>query len=157
MLKPGCIEPVIYFVNGSDPAHPVGYVMLAPYSDCPTPEGYRREGADTLAQVDVLERRLQSQEREAADREMEYDYKMIEERSKAVRDRLYARMTSAATPPYEREFLRLYLELRDERKRARYQQLYLERSTYLWARHNDIGDRRADSEEFKAERHEVKS
>ena len=150
MRKPGTIEPVIYF-RFSD-----GHLMLAPYSDFPTPENAIREGAETLAQVDRLQERLVAQEKLEWEREVETDSARFQTRMDEVRDRLYARMTSSSTSEYEKEFIKLYLQLRNE-KRAKYQQRWLERTAYLHAREFDIGNRRADVEEFRPERHTVKS
>ncbi len=155
MRKPGCIEPVWYFVNGADPQHPRGYILLAPYSDCPAPEGYMREYADTLAAVDRLEKILQRQEYEQLEQEAERDEALLAARMASVRDRLYARMTSSYTDPYEREFIRLYLQLREE-KRGKYRQLWLERTAYLWARHNDSGSRPVDSERVNLDKMEIR-
>jgi hypothetical protein len=157
MLKPGTIEAVIYFVNGADPAHPSGFVMLAPYSDFPTPSGYRREYADTLKDVDKLEARLQQQERDACEQEMLRDMEQVQAHRQAVRDRLYAKMISDSTSEYDKEFIRGYLQLRDERAKEKYRNLKLQRDMYLWARHNDIGNRGAGEEIFHADRISVKS
>jgi len=155
MRKPGCIEPIIYFVNGTDPAHEPGFIMLAPYSDFPTPAGYRCEAAETLPEARKLEAQLVAQERRATELELLHDEASFQPKREAIRDKLYARMTSSATGEYEKEFLRLYMDLRDERKRRKYEELYLQRTSYLWALHHDLGSRRADVEEFKAERHTV--
>jgi hypothetical protein len=150
MLKPGTIEAVIYFVNGADPAHPPGFLMLAPYSDFPTPEGYSREYADTLAAVDKLEATLQSQELAAMEHEAEMDATRFAARRQAVRDNLYARMTSGECSEYEREFIRGYLQLRNDRK-PKYQELLRQWQMHMWARHNDIGNRGAGEEIFRGE------
>ncbi len=163
MRKPGTIEPVFYFLNGNNPAHPPGYILLAPYTGggdrclCPTPEGYRLEYADTLSAVDKLERILQHQEYESAQREGQRDMELLEARRKEIRDRIYQRISSSETDEWNKEFYRLYLQLSDERKKKIYAQRFLERESYLWARHNDIGKRDAGSEEFNVEKHTVKS
>jgi hypothetical protein len=150
MRKPGCIEPVIYF------RHPDDHLTLAPYSDFPTPEGAIREYADTLAAVDRLQATLVAQEKREWEREVQRDAATFGARMDEVRDRLYARMTSSATSEFEREFIRLYLQLRND-KRAVYQQRWLERTAYLWARENDSGSRPVDSEEFHPDRINVKT
>jgi hypothetical protein len=164
MRKPGQIEPVFYFLNGADPNHRPGYVMLAPYTGggdrclCPTPEGYRLEYADTLSAVDKLERTLQLQERESAELEGQREVELLEARRKEIRDRIYQRISSSETDEWNKEFYRLYLQLSDERKKKMYRQRFLERESYLYARHNDTPKgRRADEEIFNAERHTVKS
>src|SRR6266849_4265458 len=103
MRKPGCIEPVVYW------KHRDGHLTLAPFSSAPTPDYCIKYEADTLKDVDILYTRLCKQEHEAAEREMRQDMAFREPREKAIRDRLYARMTSGATTEYEREFLRLYI------------------------------------------------
>lgn len=150
MRKPGCIEPVIYF------RYRDGHINLAPYSDFPTPDDAIREYADTLDAVDRLEAILQRQEREAWEREAERDEALLDARRKALRDRIYQRISSSETDEWNKEFYRLYLQVSDDKK-ARYRQRFLEREMYLHARHNDIGKRRADEEVFKPERHTVKS
>lgn len=137
---------VVYFVNGRDPRHELGYVMLAPYSECATPEGYRREEANTLAEVDQLQARLTDQEMSLARQELERDESRLEPLRAAVRDRLYARMTSGATDEFNKEFLRLYLQLQND-KRHRHRQRYLEREMYLTARENDAKNGRQPDEE----------
>jgi hypothetical protein len=67
-------------------------------------------------------------------------------RDKEIRDRIYQRISSSVTTEYEKEFLRLYMQLRDERKREAYRQRYLEAQWYLSARENDLGGRAADKE-----------
>jgi len=148
----GTLSPIVYFVNSAggdrDPAHPAGYLMLAPYSDFPTPHGYLREYAGTLREARVLQDRLIAQSREEWEREAEANHKLIDARRAEVRDRIYARMTSSSTSEYEREFLRLYLQLRED-KQAKYDSLWMQRVAYLHALENDLGDRRADKEEWR--------
>lgn len=162
MRKPGCIEPVFYFVNGSDPNHPTGYIILAPYTgggdrcECPTPPGYRQEYADTLAQVDILEKKLYQQEYEEKCKEQERDMSLIAPHLARVRDNLYNRMISGATTQWEKDCIRVYMDLRsDKRKKA--QEAHLQFTSYMWARHNDIGDRGAGEEKFNPDRLTVKT
>src|SRR5262249_2128693 len=118
MRKPGCVAPVIYF------RYPSGHLTLAPFSECPTPAGAIREEADTLPQIDRLVDTLRRQEYEAAQNEMHRDMNQFAQRERDIRDKLYARMTSNVTTEYEKEFIRLYLQLRDERKRELYRQRF---------------------------------
>lgn len=155
--KLGSLDAPIYFINYRDPAHPPGYLMLAPYSDFPTPAGYSREVADDLPAVDRLQKRLQQQEYREWEQETERDLNGLRTRFEASRDRLYARMTSSSCPPYERDFIENYLRLQDE-KREKHRRNFECRNAYLWARENDIPKgRRANEESFNVERHEVKS
>lgn len=154
--KLGSLDAPIYFVNHADPAHPPGYIMLAPYSDFATPFGYVRHIADDLPAVDRLQKQLQEQEYREWERESARDLEMLKTRFTASRDRLYARMTSSACPPYERDFIRGYLQLQDE-KREKHRRNFECRAAYLWARENDIPKgRHANEESFNSDRHEVK-
>jgi hypothetical protein len=156
----GTLTPIVYFVNSSggerDPRHPAGYVMLAPYSECRTPHGYLRETAGTLPEARALNERLVAQERESWEREAASNHRLVEAKREEVRERLYTRMCSSATSEYDREFIRLYLQLREDKQR-KYDQRWTERNAYLWALENDVGDRDAGSEEFNHERINVKT
>jgi hypothetical protein len=148
MRKPGCIEPVIYF------RYPDGHLVLAPYSDFPTPPDAIREEAETLMQVDALERRLQQQERDNWERESVRDANLIDARKQSVRDRMMSRLMSGATSEYEKDFIRAWFQLRADHPRKKY---YAEQfQCYLTARHFDLGNRRADTEEFNPDRIVVK-
>lgn len=150
MRTPGTIEPIVYF------RYPSGHLTLAPYSSFPTPSDAIREEADTLSKVDALLIVLQRQEHERGEQELQAEEDRFAPARASLRDRIYARISSGATTEYEKEFLRLYLQLRDDRKRTMYQQRLLEYQMYLYARDNDLGSRRADTEEFHPDRITVK-
>lgn len=140
------MEPVIYF------RRPDGHIFLAPYTSFPTPPGCDREYADTLYKVHDLERRLVAQEREQWEREALQE-EMIGARVTDIRDRLYQRMCSGSTDPYERDFIREWLKLRDEKKRKKYADFLKHRQMYLSALHNDTPkDRRVDEESVNLDR-----
>jgi hypothetical protein len=145
MRKLGSLEPVIYFKNYRDPAHPPGYLMLAPYSDFPTPSGYSREHADNLPDIDKLQRVLCEQERRAAEEEFLHDEAVLGRRYAEMTDKLRQRMVSNSTSAYDRDFIAAYLQLR-EGKRQKHQQRFMERTMFLWAREMDLHSRPADSE-----------
>lgn len=140
MRKPGCVAPVIYF------RYPNGHLTLAPFSECPTPDGAIREEVDTLPAIDKLVDQLRKQEYEQAQREMHYDMNQVAQREKEILDRIYARISSSVTTEYEKEFLRNYIKLRDERKREKHRKLYEQAQWILHAREFDLGDRAADAE-----------
>lgn len=152
MRKPGCVEPVVYWVNGADFNHPIGYIILAPYTGCPVLPGYREEYADTLSDIDKLERKLQEQDRQEHFQEYLRDNTLIAQRDAQIRDKLRSRMLSSDCSQYEKDFIELYLQLRDERKKEKYRQLFLEHQSYLWARHNNVGNRQADKEEVNLDK-----
>ena len=146
-LKPGCIPAVIFF------EYPNGHVTLAAFSDQRTPENAIRHEADTLAQVDRLEKRLRDQEMQAAEQEIAYEDATYERKRQEIRDRIYQRMCSSNISPFEREFLGLYLQLRDERKKEKYRQRWLEATSWnFYARNNNLGDRDASKEEVNLDK-----
>lgn len=152
MRKLGTLEPVIFFKNYRDPAHPPGYLVLSPYSDFPTPPGYAREYADNLPDIDKLQKTLIEQERIAQESDIIYNEVIMGAKRKEIYDRLRSRMVSSSTTPYERDFIEAYLMLQDE-KRDRHRQRFLERVMFLHAREMDTPrDRGVDSETVKLDR-----
>jgi hypothetical protein len=140
--KLGTLDPVVYFDNAS------GEIVLPPttadaryfYEGFRQASGktYRELGfeyreAGTLAEVDALQRRLVEQDRRTSERDAQYDEARRGESWRHVGDSLWARMVSSSTSAFERDFIELYLKLREE-KRAKHRQRWLERTSYLWAR-----------------------
>ena len=156
----GTLSPVVYFVNSSgadrDPQHPPGYLMLAPYTDFATPHGYLREYAGTIREVWTLQKRLQDQSRAEWEREAEYNHELIAAKREEVRERLMSRLCSGDTSEYDKEFIRCWLRLREE-KHDKYDRLFMQRNAYLHVAENDLGDRRADEEVFHHERINVRT
>lgn len=148
VLKPGCIEPVEYFVRGSD-----GHLILAAYSGQPAPDGYVADYADTLRAVERLERELQEQDHRA--NEMEYAAHMEKWAAgrEAIRDRLLTALTSSSRTEYEKDFIRAWIALRDDEKKTKYENAWLQRTMYLHALHFDTPkDRRVDEEAVNLDR-----
>jgi len=151
MRAPGQIEPVVYFRNAD------GRLILAAYTAQPTPDGWMRCEAGTLPEARALERRLQEQDHIEAEREGIRDQLSTAYRRQAIRDKFYARIKSSDASEYEKEYLRLYIQLSDD-KLAQYEQRWLERTTYLHALHFDTPkDRPMDSERVNLDRLEIKS
>ena len=157
MTSTGKIEPIIYFVCYApylaNPPRPPGYVLIAPYTDCPTPAGYERYEVQYLSDAYKLEKLLTQQEMEQWERETEVEMPRMEEFHRGIRDRLYARMISSATDVYEQEFIREWLKLRDDKKKEFYAQRLAERQMYLHALHFDTpAGRRVDEEKVSVDR-----
>ena len=154
MHKLGTLTPVVYFVAHRVPTHAEGYVMLAAYSDQPTPPGYSREYADTLDAVDRLQKRLQDQTR----REFETEREAIEGAGgsvrRLIRDRLMAKLASSSTSEHDKDFIRAWLVVREDR-RDEFARHFEMRNAFLYAREMDLGSRRADDESFNVEKHTV--
>jgi hypothetical protein len=143
----GSLSQVIYFKNYRDPNRPPGYLLLAPYTQCPAPAGYSREAARTLLEIDRLERTLVEQEVSLAVSEHLRDEAAFATRERAIRDRLYATMTSGSSSQYEKDYAREWLALRDEKKRKKYAEIFEHRAMHLHARHNDMAKNRDEGEE----------
>ena len=146
------MEAVIYFRNGTDPTRPRGWIILAPYSDCPTPRGYDREGADSLPKVDRLQKILESQEMGDRISDVLHDERIFGPRRDEIRARLYARMISGECSQYEKDFIGAYLSHRIDR-RHKWHAKYLEFQAYMRAREMDTPkNRRVDREQVNLDR-----
>ena len=113
-----------------------GTISLPPSDDTPCPPGYDRREANTLAEVDRLQKRLQSATYERCQRELMHDEQALAESRERVRASITARISSAATTDYEKEFLRCYIQLREEKRKA-YQKKFSCDVAYLEMREND--------------------
>jgi hypothetical protein len=148
----GRLDPVLYYENSR------GYLILPP-STALAREGlerkngagvsYRDQGfelreAGTLAEVDRLQKRLVEQEMGKRQADADRDEQVSAENWRRVGSDLRQRMISAATTSYEREFIELYLQLREE-KRAKHRQRFLETSMYLWLREMDSSRKVSDT------------
>jgi hypothetical protein len=154
MHKFGTLTPVIYFIAHRDPRHAEGYVMLAAYSSQPTPAGYSREYADTLAAVDRLQKRLQEQTRREFDAEREAIEAAGGSIRRLIRDRLMAKLASSSTSEHDKDFIRSWLVVREDR-RDEFARHFEMRNAFIHARENDLGDRDADDESFHPDRIDV--
>lgn len=143
----GSLSEVVYFKNSRDPNRPEGYLLLAPYSQCPAPYGYSREVARTLPEIDRLERTLVEQEVANAIAEHIREEAVFAERERLIRDRLLAIMHSGSSSQYEKDYSREWMNLRDEKKRKKYAEIFEHRAMHLYARHNDMPRNRDEGEE----------
>jgi hypothetical protein len=136
----------VYFINQCDDHYPIGYYILAPYSNFPTPYGWLRYEADDLRQVDRLQKILLSQELDRARREHIREEVVFAPLKQKVRDSLYARMISGSTSEYEKDFIRDYLAVREE-KRAKHAERFYHRGLFMHAREMDATSGRKPNEE----------
>lgn len=149
MNKPGTLN-VVYFVHSN------GHVTLAPYTAFPTLPDCIRETANTLAEVDRLQKRLVAQERAQLERESQYEEATFGARQEVIRNKLYARLSSCVTTQYEKDFIREWLKLRDDSKRHKHAQILEHAQMYLHAREFDTPGRRSDEERVNLDRLEMK-
>ena len=113
-----------------------GRIALPPDDSTPCPPGYDRREANSLAEVDRLQSRLQQESRERCEREAQHDEETFAAAREKVRSDLTTRLASAAISDYEKEFIRLYLQLRID-KRDKYRQRFACDTAYLEMREND--------------------
>lgn len=122
-----------YFINRD------GDIQLPPndevfYTLCP--RGYDRAEANTLDEVDKLQRRLQEATYRRNQAEIEHDESIWQAARQSVLDSLRATLASSATTQYERDFIHAYLALREE-KRAAYRQRFACDRAFLEMREYD--------------------
>jgi hypothetical protein len=131
-----------YFVNGDrgekDESRPAGYVVLSPYSGCPPSRGYRREVANSITEVDALEKILQRQTEMDFAREAEHEYNSMQAAREAVRDRIVAKIQGSGVDPSSQPFIadyfREFLKLRADHPKKQYFENQL--NCYLAVRHD---------------------
>lgn len=137
----GTLSPVIYFENAQ------GRIVLAGY-DAGKPEqarkvfklrfepmGYQWREAGTLAAVDELQTRLADQLQRERAPGLE---RMLQNRAAVeahIASNLRQKMISSSTSPWEREFIQLYLERRENRT-EKFRQQFEHRAMYLNIREN---------------------
>lgn len=152
MRKLGSLEPVIYFRNISNSTRPVGWLILAPYTDCPLEVGYERCAAESLPEVDRLHKTLEYQEAGERSADVIHDERVFGPLRDKIRDNLYAKLVSSGTSELEKDFIRAYLSYRID-KRDKFHERYLEYVTYFHAREMDSPkNRRVDEERVNLDR-----
>lgn len=124
-MKMGTLNPVLYFINSQ------GNVSLPPTNEAAFAlkdemrrRGYELREADTLPKIRDLEKMIQESEQRQQEREFERDEAVFGARRKEIRSRMYQRMVSSSTSPYEREFIRHWLQMREE-KQKEFEQRFL--------------------------------
>ena len=152
----GTLDPVIYFRNRNLKTYwpdkitkvdlPKGHYMLPPVEVGRGPElarmlyekrykdqGYEWCEAGTLSAVDELQDILTDQE-ERILRSRGERMEMIRDAARSqTRSDLRQRMISADCSPYERDFITLYLQMDDEKKK-KWREHFMVRNHYIWAR-----------------------
>lgn len=121
---------VRYFVNAA------GNILLPPTDDIPCPPSYELREANTLPEIDELQRRLEAaKRRELEAQAIRDEFTFMQERHR-IYDSLNTKLNSSSTSPYEKDFIREYLKLRYE-KRQEYQKRFLCDQSYFEMREFD--------------------
>lgn len=115
-LAPGKIKAIIYFENLR------GVVKMLPtdeeslrFRKYMKDLGFEMLAAETLAEARKLQGKLQNQLKLEQENELARDEQVTMYRRQQVRDRLYARMNSLSCNPVEREFIRMWLVVREQK------------------------------------------
>ena len=107
------------------------------YKYHPTEKWEWREDCTSLADVDRLNDKLVEQEMRQNEAMYQGHSQMREMIRARVASSLRQTMCSSSTSAYEREFIKLYLDLRDQKKRDKYGQELMNRNYFLWSREMD--------------------
>lgn len=147
----GTLDPVIFFKRAD------GHILLPPveigqglattrrlFHERFERQGYMWCEAATLADVDRLQTQLRDQETRIRSAQGEKMDAIRERVWGEIASSLRTRMASSACSPYEREFISLWLQLRDNEKRKQFMQRWTERNDYLWAREMDAATKVQD-------------
>jgi hypothetical protein len=111
-------------------------VLLPPDDSTPCPADCVAREANTLAEVDALQRRLQAATYARCQLELVRDERAFADARARVLSNLTTRIASSATTQYERDFLRAYIQLREE-KREKYRQRFACDRAFLEMREMD--------------------
>jgi hypothetical protein len=142
----GTLSPIVYFKRGTD-----GYCILAPIERDKGTEVARMlyerrykldwswEEARSLDEAQDLERKLCEQAMRERQHMIDVDSSVRENVRRQTGQALYQRMVSDATNPFERDFIKCWLQLRDEEKRNKYKQRLREHNDYIFALQMDSG------------------
>ena len=122
---------VRYFCNA------FGNILLPPDDATRCPSGYESCEANTLPEIDMLRDRLVAQTRRELDAQAIRDEYTFGAKRKATLDSLTTKLASSTTSEYEKEFIRYYLQLRDEEKRKNYQKRFACDTAYFELRELD--------------------
>ena len=138
----GSLSPAIYFERSD------GYVILAPgekgnrefarmaYDLKYSREGWQWREAGTLHDVDRLQQKLADQEMRRMEQMACVNQQVREEVMRQTGAALRNVMVSAGTSDFEKEFIRLYLDMRNE-KRDKYRQELMNHNYFIAARELD--------------------
>jgi hypothetical protein len=93
--------------------------------------------ANTIAEVESLERRLRAKVKADAEIEIAGDEARCAAERQRIRSNLQAAIASAATDQYTKDYLRAWIALRDQKRREKYKSTFQQREAYFEALHYD--------------------
>jgi len=147
----GRVRPIVYFKNSS------GYIILAPQeigqgmevAKMMYEQRYKHAGWQwcetdgSFHDAERLQKRLQEQEIAEARQKGANMMAAYDAARKRTESNLRAQMASAACSPWERDFIGLWLQL-NETKRREFEKRWDEHQAYLWSIENDAGTKIED-------------
>ena len=145
----GSLSPIYYFENAAGhlvmPVYDAGKPEQARlvFNARFKPKGYDWRETKNLAEVDRLESRLIAQEARKTELMIDQEAGKMERIQSMVRSNLRHRMVSSDCSEFEREFIRLYMSLRADKK-SKYEQRLKEHNSYLWIRNMNSGTKLDD-------------
>lgn len=135
----GTLQPVLYFEH-----HITGEISIPPTDETANEiksrmehRGYNMKEACTLREIDALQKRIQEYEYKLGMRQLERDDQLYSTVRRSVRQRLIDRMVASTTHPWERDFIKNYLMIHDEKREHWRKQFELHRDCYFSLREYD--------------------
>lgn len=144
----GSLSPIIYFERADGkidlPVFETGHPEMARqvfeshrYKYHPVEKWEYRETGTQISDIRAFQKRLVDQENRIAE-SMKCNHQMMRERvRKDIASSLYQQLQSSDISEYNKDFIRHYLLLREEKDRDKYGQAFEHRQAYLWALEND--------------------
>lgn len=147
----GTLNPIHYLQNAN------GHLILVPVEQKESgladarrvyelkfkPQGYEWKEAGTLKEVQILQKRLVEQEQRILDGQGQADVNRRQRLHAEVAASLRQRMMSSSCSAYERDFIELWLNMREE-KQDQYTQRFTERNMYIHALEFDSSSKPED-------------
>ena len=133
----GTFSPVVYFES------PTGKISLPGTGEERQrgQDGWVRKEAVTLRAVDELQRRLEEQDRREMRDALDRDEAVCSQRRQRTRENLLNTLTRDSTSHYEKEFVREYLAMSDQRKKKFYQKDKGMAAYFLAREYDDFGNK----------------
>lgn len=122
---------VVYFERSD------GTIFIPPDHTTPTPDGMIRRECQSISEVHALERRMQQEARDRAEQEAEGELARTLERQRQIRRHIMTSIESSSTSQYDKDFLRAWCQLRDDKRREHYKRLFQQREAYFESLHYD--------------------
>ena len=135
----GTLQPILYFENfttgeiSMPPSDEIAYNIKSEMAR----RGFDLKEAGTLREIDKLQHKMQDWEYKVGQRAMERDDQLRVKVRAGTRQRLIDRMVSSSTTPWERDYIKAYLMLADDKREKWRKEHALYRNCYFALRENN--------------------